>query len=326
MKSPCMKSPCVSVTGATGFLGHHIVEAFHRAGWTVRAIVRPDSPHPPPPHAEPRVAALGDVSALVDACSGSDVIVHAAGVVRAPRAGVFEAVNVGGTRATATAAALTGARLVHISSLAAIGPSTSGRPAREDDPPRPINAYGRSKMDGESAVRDHARGNWIVLRPSAVYGPGDRGFLPLVRLAARGVFPLVASRELPLTVVHARDVAEAVRLAAESDVRGEAFFIGHAVPARAEAFFEAVAAALGRPYRALPIPRFAVRLAGLAGDLQWRLGRTPMLDSARVAELVAPGFVCDVTRATERIGFTASTGLSEGLAQTVSWYRRAGWI
>lgn len=321
-----MKSRCASVTGATGFLGHHVVEALDRAGWTVRAIARPGSVHPSPPCAERREVPLDDVPALRSALAGSDVIVHAAGLVRAPRERAFEAVNVLGTRSVVLAANAIGARLVHLSSLAAIGPGTVDRPARDDDPPRPVNAYGRSKSQGEAMVRDLARVPWIILRPSAVYGPGDRGFLPLLRLARYGVFPMAVAPSMPFTFVYVDDVSRTIRAAAESSISGEAFFVGHATPARADAMLQAMAAAVGRRYRPLPMPRAAIRLAGLAGELLWAMGGTPLLDTARVSELTCAGFVCDVSRAHAELGVRAAIDLPEGMARTVRWYRAEGWI
>lgn len=321
-----MKSRCVSVTGATGFLGHHIVEAFDRSGWSVRAIVRPGSRHVTPPSAARREVPLHDVPALSSALAGSDVIVHAAGLVRAPRARAFDDVNVSGTRAVVLAANATGARLVHISSLAAIGPGTIDRPVKEDDAPRPVNAYGRSKLSGEEAVRSVAGGSWIVLRPSAIYGPGDRGFLPLVRMARYGVFPLTAGPSTPFTFAYVEDVARAVQLAAESAISAEAFFVGHPTPVRADTVLQTMADAFGRRYRPLRVPRVALRLAGLAGELVWALGATPLLDTSRVSELTSAGFVCDVSRVSASLGMVAAVDLREGIERTVRWYRGAGWI
>lgn len=321
-----MKSRCVSVTGATGFLGRHIVEAFDRSGWAVRAIVRPGSRHVAPPRAERREVPLHDVPALSSALAGSDVIVHAAGLVRAPRARAFDDVNVSGTRAVVLAANAIGARLVHISSLAAIGPGTLGRPVQEDDAPRPVNAYGRSKLGGEEAVRLAARGSWVVLRPSAIYGPGDRGFLSLIRMARYGVFPLTAEPSTPFTFAYVEDVARAVQLAADSAISGEAFFVGHPTPVRADTVLQTMADACGRRYRPLRVPPVALRLAGLAGEVIWALGGTPLIDTARVRELTSPGFVCDVSRASTRLGLVAAVDLREGMARTVRWYRREGWI
>ena len=134
---------------------------------------------------------------------------------------------------------------MQLSSQAAIGPGTVERPARDTDPPRPVNAYGRSKLAGEIVVREHARVPWIILRPSAVYGPGDRAFLPLVRLAAHGLFPLAVPRATPFTFVHVDDVVRAVLLASEDEAgSGDAMFIGHAEPQTTEAFLRHLAVAV----------------------------------------------------------------------------------
>lgn len=321
-----MKSRCVSLTGATGFLGGAIVRAARARGWSVQAIVRPGNTRAVPDGARPIEADLGDASALARAFAAGDAVVHAAGRVRAAREHEFTSTNVDGTRAVVEAANAAGVRLVHISSLAAAGPAGLAAPAREDDAPRPVNAYGRSKLAGEDVVRDAARVPWLILRPSAVYGPGDRGFLPLARLANRGVFLLAAPAETAFTFVFVDDVAEAVAGAVDSTAQRDVLFVGHGRPETADAMLRAWADACGRPYRPVPVPRAVLRAASLAGDLVWRLGGTPDLDSSRFAEFTAGGFVCDVTRATERLGFTAGVALTDGIVRTVRWYRERGWL
>ena len=115
---------------------------------------------------------------------GADAVVHLAGVVSALREQDYIAANVDGTRAVAEAARAAGVPLIHISSLAAAGPAPPRAPRSEDDPPAPINAYGRSKLDGERAVAAVDGLRWTMLRPGVVYGPGDRALLPLFKLRA----------------------------------------------------------------------------------------------------------------------------------------------
>lgn len=321
-----MNSRSVSVTGATGFVGRHIVEAFYQAGWRVRAIVRPGGQRPALANAEVCEAPLAH-RPLASVIAGSDVIVHAAGLTRAGDAAALDRVNVGGTRAVVDAANDCRARLVHLSSQAAIGVGTIDRPARDADPPRPVNPYGRSKMQGERVVREHASIPWVILRPCAVYGPGDRQFLPLIRLAARGMFPLVGSPTFAITLVYVEDLARAVVLAAEHDeVQGDAMFIARAEPQTPEGLWTAMAEHLGRPYRPRKVPVALARIVARGGDVSWRLGYRPILDSARLSELTAEGFVCTVDRARARLGFTAEVPLPEGLARTVRWYRDRAWV
>jgi nucleoside-diphosphate-sugar epimerase len=316
----------LSLTGATGFLGQHIAEACRDRGWHVRAIVRPGSPRSLPPGIERRESPLA-ASSLARAVSGSDVIIHAAGLTRARSENAFNVVNVLGTRAVVEAANACGVRLVHLSSQAAIGPGTLQQPARDSDPPRPVNAYARSKLAGEVVIREQARVRWIILRPSAVYGPGDRAFLPLIRLAIHGLFPLAVPRTTPFTFVYVDDVVRAVLLAADdAAASGDAMFIGHAEPHTTESFLRHLAAVVERRYRPIPVPHVLVRGLALLGDLGWTVGLEPTLDSARLAEFGAAGFVCSVAHARDVLGFSAAVTLPAGLAETVRWYRDRGWV
>jgi nucleoside-diphosphate-sugar epimerase len=316
----------VAITGASGFLGWHAGNAFRAAGWEVRALVRPGSRKPVPDDVE-RVEAALDAKAVSAALADCDVVVHAAGIVRAGKAHAFEAVNVSGTRAVVAAANAAGARVVFVSSQAAIGPGTLHRPARECDQPRPLTPYGRSKLAAERVVAQDAVVPWTIVRPASVYGPRDRQFLPLFRLAARGVFPLVTRRDASFTLIHVNDVVRAL-VAAAADPRavGEAFFLGHGRPQREAELLALIADAVGRPYRPVRVPRAALGVAAWLGDAAWRLGREPLVDRARLAELGADGFVCAVDHAALTLGFRAETPLAEGVAETARWYRERGWI
>src|SRR5262249_14964538 len=157
------------------------------------------------------------------------------------------------------------------------------------------------------------------------YGPRDRQWLPLVRLAARGRFLLAAPPAMAFTLVHVDDVARAIVMAAEDPrALGEALFIGHPAFHTAEAILRQIAAAVGRPFRPWRVPGWAVKALALAGEVAWRFSFTPIVDHSRLAELSAPGFVCSVERAQQVLGFRAQTEFEEGMTQTVRWYREHG--
>ena len=321
-----MRGRSVSVTGATGFLGWHIAESLLRANWRVRGIVRPGSAKPLPDGVE-RVEAALNAEALRPACAGSDVVVHAAGIARSRSGDALRAVNVEGTRAVVDAVNQSGSRLVLISSQAAAGPGTPARPAREDDEPRPLTAYGRSKLAAETAVREEGSVHWTILRPSAIYGPRDRQFLALFRLAACGRPLLTAEPSTMYTLIDVSDAARAVVLAASGEQpAGRTFFVGHPAPQSARTLVEEVAIAVGRPGTPRRVPAPLLSAAALGGEIAWRLGFVPPIDRARLAELRAEGFVCSVARAQAELGFIATTPLRDGLSRTWRWYREAGWI
>ena len=300
-----------------------------RAGWHVRAIVRPGNTKPLPDgpgRIEVRESSL-HAAALAPAIDGTTVLVHAAGLVRAGHEDLLRAVNVDGTRAVIDAANDTGTRLLFISSQAAHGPGTRRDPAREDGTPHPMTAYGRSKLAAERHVRADARVPWTILRPSAIYGPRDRGFLQLFRLASRGRFLLVAPPDTAFTLIHADDAARAIVIAADHPgAVGETLFVGHPEPQTADDVLRRLAQVYECPYAPRRVPSVALRALAAAGDIAWRLGIEPMFDSSRLTELHAEGFVCAVDRASDRIGFTAATPLGEGFASTAQWYRREGWV
>jgi nucleoside-diphosphate-sugar epimerase len=319
-------SRTAAVTGATGFIGRHVTADLLARGFAVRAIVRPGSPHQAPEGAVPVRAPLEE-AALAEAFTGADAVVHLAGVVSALQPGVYDIVNVEGTRAVARAARAAGARLVHVSSLAAAGPAAAASPRREDDPPSPQTPYGRSKLNGERVVRETAGLRWMILRPGVVYGPGDRALLPLFKLAERGLLPLVGRTDAAYTFVHVHDLVRTIAAAIDAPAVGEVLFVGHSVPVGARQVLEAIRLVVGRPAVVIPVPQAITRLAAAACDLlASAIGRPLPLTGWRYVELSAAGFVCDVTRLRDRLGIVAELDLRAGLADTAAWYRRAGWI
>lgn len=316
----------VALTGATGFIGWHVACRFLQEGWQVRALVRPGSDRPVPQGVDRMRAALDDDTSVRAACAGAAVVVHLAGLVRARSADAFTRVNVDGTRAVARAAQAVGARLVHTSSLGVTGPADPANPPSEDDPARPVNAYGESKRAAEQVVREEDGLEWTILRPTLVYGPRDRLFLPVFRLARLGLFPIPQPRAV-YNLVHVADVARAISHAATSPrAVGQVFFVGHPRATAADHMLHAVSAALGKRYRPFIIPHAVLGVAASVGTLLGRVGLPVPLDRARLAEIDAPGFVCRVDKARAVLGFEASVELGEGMRQTAEWYRAEGWI
>jgi dihydroflavonol-4-reductase len=316
----------VAITGATGFIGRHVAADLIARGITVTSIVRPRSPHAAPPGTVAVTAPL-EASALRQAFSGVDAVVHLAGVVAAVDARTYAAINTEGARAAAIAARDAGARLIHVSSLAAAGPAPASAPHRETDPPRPLTPYGVSKLESERIVNATEGLRSIILRPGVVYGPTDRAVFPLFQAAARGLFPLVGRRDAAYTFVYVEDVVRAVVAAVGNvDVAG-VVFVGHPQPVTPRDLFAALQAGLGRRARGIAIPMGVTYLAAVLGEAAGRVTRKPLpLNLSRYAELAAAGFVCRVDRLRDELGVTPATGLIEGIAKTAAWYRAEGWL
>jgi nucleoside-diphosphate-sugar epimerase len=316
----------VAVTGATGFIGRHLTAHLLEHGVTVRAIVRPGSRSADPPGATIVRAPL-EAHALTAALDGVDAVVHLAGVVSAVDAATFAAINAGGTREVAAAAAAAGARLVHISSLAAAGPAPASTPRGEDDAPAPLTPYGRSKLDSERALHALPSLRWTVLRPGVVYGPGDRAVLPLFKLAAGLVAPVVGRPGAAYTFVYISDVVRAIEAALEGTSSGGTFFVGHPQPVTPRGLLETIQKTVGRRGALIHVPMAVTRVAAEIGEAVGRItGRAMLINRWRYAELAAEGFVCRVDRMRDVLGVTAAVDLAGGIAKTAEWYRREGWL
>jgi len=317
----------VAVTGANGFIGRNVVLHLRNAGWAVRAIVRPDRGYDVPEGVE-LVATQLIAADLVRAAAGAEVIVHAAGRTRAATMRQFQAANIEVTRQVVQAAVQLGSRLVHVSSQAVAGPGTPARPRLEDDPPRPLTAYGRSKLAAEEIVKASRRLRWTIVRPALVYGPFDRNALPLFTLAQRGiVLQAGGSGDPAYTFVHVEDVARGIEAAAMAvAAESQTFSLGHPRSATVDTLTDALERALGRSCRRIRLPYAVLLAAALVGDAAMLCGRPLAVDRARLAELTAEGWVCGVEKARARLGFSARIDLLEGFASTAGWYVRHGWL
>jgi len=327
--------PKALVTGGTGFVGGHVVHALLDAGWSVRVLARDASRSAggllKGSAAELRRGDLGSEEGLEDAARDVDAIVHVAGILKARSLEDYREVNLRGTERLlrAGAAASPRARFVLVSSQAAAGPSRGGRPVTEADPPAPISWYGISKREGEEAVSRLWLGEWTILRPGVVYGPGDRGLLQYFRMAASGVVPVPAGR----TRVHLISVERAAlgiaRAAASRDagLAGRTGFLCDPRPVTVRELAEQIAALSGRPVRLLRVPDTVVRLLGAAETVAERVtGRSRPFNADKAREILAGDWLCDGTPMDRALALPEPRPLDEGLRALWGWYRRAGWV
>jgi len=302
----------VALTGATGFIGMALLRCLTGAGWQVRALYRPKAGRIPPhlPGVEWLPGNLDDRVALNALVTGTEAVVHCAGVVRGARCSDFDPVNAAGAGEVARAAAnqTPVPRFLLISSLAARMPL--------------LSHYSGSKWRGEceiKAVLENLR--WTVLRPPAVYGPGDRELLPLFRCIAKGYAPLPAGTNRRLSLIHVDDLALAVLRWLESDAGdGQTFELddGHPGGYSWDTVLSLAGLALrgGAKVRRVPIPVPILYLVALANLASARLfGYAPMLTPGKLREIMHPDWVCDNHAIMVATGWRPKLGLEMGLAQ-----------
>lgn len=317
------------VTGAGGFLGQALVRALVARGDRVRALVRRPEPALSLPGVEVALGDATDPAALARAVAGVDVAFHLAGVRRATERDEFFRVNVGSTRLLLDACVAHAPglrRLVLAGSRAASPPSATG--CREEEPPRPAEAYGESKAEAERVALQYLdRLPVAVARPPRIMGPGDRENLLFFRLAQRG-WALRFGADAPLSWIDVDDCAAGLLLLADRpEAVGQAFFLASDERTSVEGLFLAAAAALGVRPRRVAVPGPVLSLAAALADAVTRAtGRRLPLNRKLARQLLAPGWVCDTAKARARLGFQAPTPLAASIGRAAAWYRAAGWL
>lgn len=304
----------VAITGANGFIGQHLVRRFGERGWTVRQVVRADF----------------ESGRIGELFHGSDVVVHAAGATRATSVPQLRASNVGLTKMVADIARSAAvARLVFVSSLAATGPSVSrDKPVSETTPPSPFEPYGRSKLDAEAVVIGSGA-PFTIVRPAAVYGPGDADFLELFRVARRGFALHPANREQWISIIHASDLADALVSVAETDEAvGRVYCLGNERPVRWAELFPMAARCAGTRVRFdLELPSWVVALGARLGDAIARVRGKAGLWSTGKTELAKPAaWVCSSELARRELALGPETPIERGFCETYRWYLEHGWL
>jgi nucleoside-diphosphate-sugar epimerase len=320
----------VAVTGGTGFVGSHLVEALRARGDDVRCLMRA-------PRAAASLTGLGaqvvagaldDARALDALCEGADVVYHVAGLIAAPSEEAFARVNREGTAAVAGAARRAGAgRVLYVSTLAVTGPTVPGRPLDESGPPRPVTAYGRSKGAGEDVLRADGV-PFTIVRPPIVFGPRDRQVLRLFRAARWRVLPVLAGGFQELSMVYAPELAQALIAAATSEkTRGGTYHAAHPEPITQREWARQIAAAMGVTPRLVSIPPTALRgVLRVTGTMARLKGQASLLDANKADELLAPAWTCDSTALLRDAGWRATRPHPDAFAETARWYRNAGWV
>jgi nucleoside-diphosphate-sugar epimerase len=319
----------VAVTGATGFVGSHLVDALLRAGIRPRALVRDPARLAETARGGVEVVRgdLDDRGALRQLVSGAGTVLHLAGLVRAADTSAFERGNRVGSEnlAGVTAQASPSALLVLVSSLAAAGPSPDLRGKTTGDPPQPISAYGRSKLGAEQAVRAFP-GRWAILRPPAIFGPRDIDVLQFFRLAARGLVPVPAG-ERWLTIAYVADVVRAILATAAGAATGAVLHVGDPTRYEIRELIRLIARSGGVRARVLPLPSALVRLAGVGGSVLHRFGvRRVALTGDKARELVARHWVAETPPSLAALGLDGCVPFAKGAEATWRWYRESGWL
>jgi nucleoside-diphosphate-sugar epimerase len=311
------------ITGATGFIGSHLVDRLCAEGRPVRALVRRLD-------REWRCDAvccdLVSGKGIEEALDGVDIVIHLAGATKALNPEDYFRANVRATANLARALRGSAVRMVHVSSLAAAGPSPDGVPLTEDAPPHPVSQYGRSKLEGEHAVRE-SKPDAIIVRPPVVYGPRDTGVFRILKSVSRGWSLQIGGGERWFSAVYVHDLVDGLIRAACDAPAGGVYFLAHPEPNSWTGLSSAAARIMGIQPRTVRVPLPAAYAVAYCAEVWSQATRRPGIVSRdKIDEAQRPHWTCDPARAAAEFGWRAATPLEDGLRQTLAWYREAGWI
>ncbi len=313
------RQPLAAVTGATGFIGRRLVGALAGSGWRVRVLLRRDPASLPWLGFVPEVVAgsLTDTAALTRLVEDADTIIHVAGLIKAARRETFFAVNRDGAVRLANVArsAAPGAHFVLVSSLAAREPGLSD--------------YAASKRAGEDAVRECLGPTATILRPPAVYGPGDRETLRFFQMARRRIVPLPGTAAARAALIHVDDLVSLIGRLAAAPPAGATLTAADARPEgyRWDEVLAAAAHAVGNHApRFVRLPYPLLKTVALAGDLGRLFGSATMLHSQKLRELRHPDWGVAPDELAHLEGWSPAFDLDTGFADAVAAYRAAGWL
>jgi nucleoside-diphosphate-sugar epimerase len=319
----------VLVTGGTGFIGRHLVAALRAGGAAVRVIVRRASAARDIESlgAEPLLGDLLDPGVSARAVADVGDIFHLAGRLFSPGepARAYERLHVEATATLLTAAAAAGCvGSFLLCSTTGVHGDTGERLAREDDPPRPGNAYERTKVRAEDKVRELARlagMKAVIARPGLVYGPGDLHLLGWFRAIRNGHYRVIGTGRNRFHPIYIDDLIRGLTTASSvASPSCRAYHLVGSKPVTMRELSDAIGSAVGHAVSRTHLPRpLALAIGATLEALPVPRSRLPLTRSR--VRFMTSNRAYDGSRARQELGFTPQVELEEGLARTVAWYR-----
>lgn len=335
----------ILITGASGFIGSFLCEEGLRQNMEVWAGMRKTSSRRYLQNERLNFAfldltapsvLLDQVEKYRERIGRWDIIIHAGGATKCVNPADFDLHNYVCTKNLVEALAahdMMPEQFIYVSSLSVLGPIREDySEMREDDVPQPNTAYGRSKVKSEEWLdtyhKEHTDFNYVIFRPTGVYGPRERDYLMMAQSVCRHIDVSVGFKRQDITFVYVRDLVTAIFLAIGKPVCGRRFAISDGQTYSSADFSRLIQKELGvRFVLRLTLPIFVLRAVCALGGLVSKLTRRPVtLNSDKCAIMSQRNWRCDITPATEALGYHPQWTLELGVAETMAWYKQNKWL
>lgn len=326
------------ITGASGFIGSYLVETALRKGYNTVAAVRSSSNKQY--LKDPAIHFLEldfkndqtldhAIREFVSAYGKIDFVIHNAGLTRANKNEEYDQVNCDNTARFVHALQRNNQvpeKFVLISSLAAYGPAKNAAPVKATDVKEPLTAYGRSKFKAEEFLYSLRGFPFVIINPTAVYGPKDKDVFFLINSIQKGFEVYIGNSAQLLSFVHAADLTEAIFIAMESDSVAKNFLISDQQVYTSKAFNQQIKTILQKKTLSLVMPVAVVRTVAVFAEMVGAItGKVPILNRERLKEFEAPNWAVDCSEITE-LGYQPKFNLVDGLNDAIQWYKEQGWL
>ncbi|MFA5670233.1 MAG: NAD-dependent epimerase/dehydratase family protein [Balneolaceae bacterium] len=322
----------VFVTGGTGFVGSHLVDALIADPNynEIRCLVRTDDKWLSDKKFTRIKGDLGDLNLISNALDGVDVIFHVAGVVRARTQKEFNRANVDATEDLLRVAQKKGINnIVILSSLAGVGPS-DGVPLNEDAPLAPVSMYGHSKKLMEELIHSLAKetDSIKIIRPPAVYGPREADIYTYFKSFSKGICPIVGDGNHPrISMVYVSDLVDGIiKSSQKMDVGVHTYFISGKEDHNWNQIRDVTSVVMNKKTLAIKLkPALVKKISGLVESVASLFGQYPVINREKANEMVLE-WTCSSQKAIDELGYQPSVSLEEGISRTIHWYKKNNWL
>ena len=323
----------VLITGASGFLGYHIINAAVENGYDVYAAIRKSSNVKHLEHLPIQYVVLDykDAEGLQKIFEEKqfDYVIHAAGTTKANTEQEYDLVNNVYSQNLATAAAKNKnvKRFVFISSLAALGPSKSAEEnITENKAPDPVTAYGKSKLNAENNLKkmDIAI---TIFRPTAIYGPREKDIFIVMKTLSKGIDVYIGRISQQLSFVYGADMGQIAVKALEQTGANTDYNISDGNSYSRYAYADIVKRLLGKKAFRFHLPLSVIKVIFFVVEkINKSMNKVPVVSIEKLNELTAENWVCDISKVKKDLGFEPKFDLEKGLRTSIEWYKENKWL